>query len=77
MPGKAVRVMSFSDVVADAQKRQAEAEEFVKATGKCFACKTNPVVPGTLQCAECVKKTEDILKKLRGPGFMSVMVERR
>jgi hypothetical protein len=74
---KVGRALSFGEAIAEAQAKQAKDMEYVKATGKCCVCKKNPVVPEGLRCAACVKKTDDILKKLRGPGFVEISVGRR
>jgi hypothetical protein len=77
MTGKPVRVMHFGEVLTDINRRHAEQEAYVKATGKCFACKKNPVVPDGLRCQSCLDRTEEILKQLRGPGFAEVRVPTR
>jgi len=75
---KAAKVMGFEAVFAEVEREHAEQEKYVKETGKCFACKKNPVAPGQLRCEACVKRTEEILKQLRGsPGFSEIRMKRR
>lgn len=74
---RAIKATGFGEVLAEVERKQAESERYVKETGKCFACKTHPVIPGQLRCEACVKRTEEILRQLRGPGFSEIRVTRR
>ena len=47
---------SFGDMIADARRRSAEADEYVKKTGLCGACKKNPVADGQRRCQPCLDK---------------------
>ena len=76
---KAVKIgkaMSFPEMLEDVKKRNEEAQKYVAETGLCFACKKNPVRENDIRCQECVDKTEEILKGLRGtPGFFEGKVK--
>jgi len=71
------RAMSSTEMVADVQKRGAEAVKYVKETGLCCACRKNPVAgsPDPLRCEACVDKTEQLLKGLKGSGFVELSEE--
>jgi hypothetical protein len=66
---------SFADMIQKARTKQEEAIRYVKETGKCCACKKNPVAKEELRCQECIDESEKILKQLRGsPGFMELRI---
>lgn len=73
---KQVKAMPFEEMVHKADRKWKENKKFVDETGLCSACKKNPVdeeLYNTLKCKECIDKTEDILKQLRGqPGFVEI-----
>ena len=69
---KPAQMHTFEDMILDVKKRNEEAIHYVKKTGNCFACKSNPIVKGQLHCQKCIDTTERILKALRGPGFIEI-----
>lgn len=71
---KYIKGQTFGEMITEAHQKQAKAEQYVKETGLCCACKKNKVAEGRLRCQECIDKTEELLEKLRGPGFMELRI---
>lgn len=71
---KVIKGMSFDEMIEKGRNKQIKAEEYVKKTGLCCACRENPVDKGQLRCQSCIDKTEELLKQLRGPGFMELRI---
>ena len=61
------------------EKAQQAVKKFEENGGMCLDCGDNPGDPQTMVCAECAAKTEELLKQLRGPGFVEfqIPVERK
>lgn len=74
---KKVKAMSFEEMVNETQKRFEKAKkEFEKNGGICLNCKKNPgdttSTLNPMHCKDCNVKTEELLKQLRGPGFVEI-----
>lgn len=66
---KKIKATSFSEMIESGQKKLKKSIEHVKKTGLCSNCEKEKVAKDELRCQTCIDKTEEILKKLRGPGF--------
>lgn len=78
--GKAISAADmFEEVIKKGEKRLSDFE--AAGDGLCMKCKKKPADEFSpidpLACIECNSKIEDILKKLRGPGFMELKIRRK
>ena len=77
MKPQKVKIMSFQQVISDAEEQQKKNIEYVKKTGKCINCKKNKVVKyGYIECQECIDKKNKLLKELsKDPGFFQLGIQ--
>jgi len=69
----------FEKVIEKGEKRLKAFE--AAGDGLCMKCKKNPADEFShidpLSCSKCNGEIEDLLKKLRGPGFMEMRIGRK
>jgi len=71
---KKIKAYSFAEMIESAQKKfEAAIKEFEENGGICLLCKKNPGEEN-MHCKECNAETEELLKQLRGPGFMEFKI---
>ena len=75
--GTMIKAMSFGEIIKNAtEKAEKSLKEFEENGGICLNCgkapgeKDSSICP--LHCVECNAKAEELLKQLRGPGFMEI-----
>jgi hypothetical protein len=74
---KQAKAISGNDLFEEFTKKAAELQKKFKDNGgMCLNCGENPgdlkSSLNQMHCTECNEKTEAILKKLRGPGFVVI-----
>jgi hypothetical protein len=81
-----IKAMRFDEVLKEAEEKQREKIKYFNETGLCCSCKKEkaylaehpdikklPVgISDGLMCQKCNNEIEELLKQLRGPGFMEI-----
>ena len=65
-----LRMGGISEAIQNAQDENDREIKYIKETGLCPECKTNTCSLPEIRCEKCLKEIDEIINKLRGPGFM-------